>query len=136
MSYNKPLPKLDPLTTPFWEHARRNILALQTCRACNDAHLPPSPVCPKCLSTDQDWKPASGRGVLEAYAEFHRAYWPGFNDDIPYSSAIVRLEEGPLMATNLVGDTTNARVGKAVEVVFDKVSPELTLPKFRCEHDS
>ncbi len=135
MSYAKPRPRIDPLTAPFWENARRNILSLQVCTACGDKHLPPSPVCPKCLSSDQDWRPASGGGVLEAYGEFHRAYWNGFADDLPYSSAIVRLDEGPLMATNLVGETSAAKVGAKVRVVFDVVADDLTLPRFELTGD-
>ena len=130
MTYAKPLPKIDPLTAPFWELARRNILALQSCCACGDVHLPPSPVCPKCLSAEQEWKPAAGYGVLEAYGEFHRAYWGGFADDLPYSSAIIRLDEGPLMASNLVGSQERAKVGAKVVVRFDQVTETLTLPRF------
>ena len=135
MSYTKPLPRLDPLTKTFWDLARQNTLAIQTCNNCGHQHLPPSPVCSQCLSPDQEWKPASGRGVLEAHAQFHRAYWPGFVEDLPYSSAIIRLEEGPLMAANLVGDTTGARSGAKVFVVFQAVTEDLTLPRFQIVPD-
>src|SRR5487761_1988169 len=85
MRYDKPLPKIDPLNQPFWDAARAGKLVVQTCRACGDAHFPPSPVCPECLSTDQAWREASGRGTLESWIEMHRAYWDGFRDALPYS---------------------------------------------------
>ena len=135
MSYNKPLPRLDLLTTPFWDLARQKTLALQTCKNCGHQHLPPSPVCPQCLSSEQEWKSASGRGVLEAHAQFHRAYWPGFAEELPYSSAIIRLEEGPLMAANLVGDPSKAKSGANVCVVFETVTEDLTLPRFKIVPD-
>jgi len=103
---------------------------VQVCGNCGDAHFPPSPVCPECLSDAQDWKPVSGRGTLESWVEFHRAYWPGFAAELPYSACLVRLAEGPLLISNLVGDTTSAKLGAAVHVVFETVTETLSLPKF------
>jgi len=130
MSYNKPLPRIDSLNKPFWDAARGEKLVIQACDDCGDMRFPPSPVCPKCLSGAQSWKPASGKGTLESWADFHRAYWPGFNDALPYRVCLVRLEEGPLLASNLVGDSDAAKLGAAVRVVFEKVTEEITLPKF------
>jgi len=129
-SYAKPLPKIDPLNGPFWDHAREGRLAVQVCNVCKDAHFPPSPVCPNCLSEDQAWQPVSGRGTLESWIEFHRAYWDGFKDDLPYSVCLVRLAEGPLLVSNLVGDAAKAKLGAAVNVVFEQATEEVTLPKF------
>ena len=97
--YNKPLPQIDALTRGFWDFARAGKLAVQVCDVCGDAHFPASPVCPECLSDKQQWKPTGGRGRLESWVEFHRAYWPGF--DLPYRVGLVRLAEGPLMLSNL-----------------------------------
>jgi uncharacterized protein len=129
-TYAKPLPKIDPLNRPFWDHAREGRLAIQVCNACKDAHFPPSPVCPNCLSEDQAWQPVSGRGTLESWIEFHRAYWDGFKDDLPYSVCLVRLAEGPLLVSNLVGDAAKAKLGAAVHVVFEQATDAVTLPKF------
>lgn len=128
--YAKPLPKLDPLNRPFWDHARAGRLAIQVCDACGDARFPPSPVCPRCLSEAQGWRAVSGRGTLESWVEFHRAYWDGFRDALPYSVCLVRLAEGPLLISNLVGDASAAKLGAAVEVVFERATDEVTLPKF------
>ena len=127
-TYNKPLPQIDALTRGFWEHARAGKLAVQVCDACGDKHFPASPVCPNCLRDKQQWRPASGRGTLESWVEFHRAYWPGFQGDLPYRVALVRLAEGPLMLTNMVGDMP--KIGDAVQAVFDKVTDDVTLPQF------
>ena len=127
--YDKPLPVIDPVTKGFWELAKARRLAAQVCDACGDIHFPASPVCPKCLSEDQQWRPVSGRGRLESWVEFHRAYWPGFSGELPYRVCLIQLEEGPLIVSNLVGE--EAEVGDAVQVVFEDVTDEITLPKFR-----
>lgn len=127
--YAKPLPVITPLTRGFWEHAKQGRLAMQVCTRCGDIHFPPSPVCPKCLSDAQEWRPVSGRGRLESWVEFHRAYWPGFAADLPYRVCLVKLDEGPLLASNLVGD--QPEIGDAVEVVFETATDEVTLPKWR-----
>ena len=93
-AYGKPLPEITALNRAFWDYARQCRLALQFCNACGDAHFPESPVCPNCLGAEQSWKPVSGRGTLEAWADFHRPYWEGFKKDLPYRVCVVRLEEG------------------------------------------
>ena len=129
-AYAKPLPKIDPVNQRFWDHARDERLAVQRCDACGDVHFPPSPVCPNCLSEDQSWQVVSGRGTLESWVEFHRAYWDGFKDELPYGVCLVRLAEGPLLVSNLVGGDAGARLGAPVQVVFEKVTDTVTLPKF------
>jgi len=130
MSYNKPLPRLDTTNRPFWDGARQGKLLLQYCKACGDTRFPPSHVCPNCLSSDQDWKEASGKGKLESWVDMHRAYWDGFKGELPYRVCLVRLEEGPVMVSSLVDKTDNLRMGQPVRVVFDAVTDEVTLPKF------
>jgi uncharacterized protein len=130
MSYNKPLPRIDTLTAPFWAAAREGRFLLQHCPSCGDVRFPPGPVCPKCLAGDQDWIEASGKGVLESWIDMHRAYWDGFKGDLPYRVCLVRLEEGPVVVSNLVDKTENLRMGAPVRVVFDAVTEDVTLPKF------
>ena len=130
MTYNKPTPRLDTLNKPFWAAAREGKLLLQHCPACGDTRFPPGPVCPKCLAGDQDWIESSGKGTLESWIDMHRAYWDGFKDDLPYRVCLIRLEEGPVVVSNLTDRTENLRMGAPVKVVFDTVSEDLTLPKF------
>ena len=129
-AYSKPLPRITPLNRSFWDYAQQSVLALQVCGACGDAHIPESPVCPRCLGAEQSWQPSSGKGTLESWADFHRAYWHGFKDDLPYRTCLVRLDEGPLIISNLVGDEAKARIGARLRVVFERVSAEIALPKF------
>jgi len=130
-SIAKPQPRQDPLTWPFFEHARNGTLAVQHCVECGDMHFPPSPICPNCNGDRQSWQAVSGRGTLESWVAFHRAYWPGFANELPYDVCLVRLAEGPLLVSNLLGGTAGVRLGAAVEVVFDPVSDVVTLPKWR-----
>lgn len=127
----KPLPAPDPLSAPFWEHARRHRLAVQHCEDCGDQHFPPSPVCPACLSDRQEWRAASGLGTLVSWAVFHRAYWPGFLPDLPYPVCLVRLDEGPLLVSNFRGGVPEGvRAGMRLRAVFDDVTDAVTLPRF------
>jgi uncharacterized protein len=128
--YRKPLPVITSLNKPFWDYALKSVFALQVCARCGDAHLPPSPVCPKCLSDDQSWKPASGRGTLESWADFHRVYWDGFKEELPYRTCLVKLDEGPLIISNLVGDGAKTRIGARLRVTFERVTEEIAIPKF------
>ena len=132
MKYDKPLPVMDDLTRPYWEHAKAHRLAVQCCDACGDLHFPPSPVCPKCLSEQQSWRVASGRATLVTWAVFHRAYWDAYREAVPYDVCVVRLEEGPLVVSNFDGGVpANARSGMPLQVIFDDVTPEVTLARFR-----
>jgi uncharacterized protein len=129
--YRKPLPVIDPLSRPFWDLARQGKLAVQACRGCGDRHFPPGPVCPRCLSGDQEWQAVSGKGSLLSWVTFHRAYWDGFAPDLPYDVCLVQLDEGPLLVSNLVGAAgREVQVGARLAVVFEQATDEITLPKF------
>ncbi len=130
--YAKPLPTLTEENRPFWEACRESRLSLQRCAQCGEFRYPISQVCPKCLSADFAWTDMSGRGTVFSYIVFHRAYHEGFKADIPYNVALIQLEEGPRMFSNIVG-TRNDQVGigDAVEAVFDPATSEVTIPRFR-----
>jgi uncharacterized OB-fold protein len=129
-SYAKPLPRLTELNRPFWESTRGGRLAVQACRACGDLHFPPSPVCPRCLGDAQEWREVSGGGTLESWIDVYRAYWSGFAPELPYLVCLVRLDEGPLLVSNLVGDSEGAHLGARVSVVFETATADITIPKF------
>lgn len=131
-TYDKPLPRVTPDTAPFWEGCRRHELLLAACTDCGALHLPPGPVCPRCFSDRLDWQKASGRGVVSAWTVVHQAWFPVFKADLPYNAVQVELAEGPRLTTDLVDVANDAiQVGMAVEVVFDDVTDEFTLPRFR-----
>lgn len=129
--YRKPLPLIDPLNRPFWDLARQGKLSVQRCTACGDRHFPPGPVCPACLGDTQEWEVVSGKGTLLSWVTFHRAYWNGFAGDLPYDVCLVQLDEGPLLVSNLVGAAGGeVAVGDRLEVVFERATDEISLPKF------
>lgn len=130
--YAKPLPTLTADNRPFWDACREGRLRLQQCGGCGHVRYPIAPVCPSCLSGDFAWAEVSGRGTVFSYIVFHQAYHPGFKGDLPYNVALVQLEEGPRLFSNIVGTPNDqVRIGDAVEVVFDPVTPEVTIPRFR-----
>jgi uncharacterized protein len=129
--YAKPLPHIDDLNRPFWENAKAGRFVVQTCTSCSHAHYPPNPVCPKCLSGDLEWRPASGKGTLKSWIVYHRAYWPAFEKDLPYTVCLVQLAEGPLFVTNFAkGMKGEPKVGAPVRVTFEPVTDTITLPQF------
>jgi len=132
--YAKPLPVPTPETQPFWDGCKAHELRLPYCRACERFFFYPRPFCPRCFGWEIEWRRCSGRGRLYSYAIQYRPQAPGFQDDVPYITAIVELEEGPRLMTNLVGiepDPALIRCDMPVEVVFDDVTDEVTLAKFR-----
>ena len=129
---DKPAPKPTPETAPYWEGARRGELVLQRCRSCMQYYFYPRTGCPHCGSTDVEWVTASGRGRLHTYLINHRPP-PGFEDDAPYAIAVVELEEGPRMMSNVVGienTPENLVIDMSLEVVFDDRG-EWSVPVFR-----
>lgn len=130
--YTKPLPVLTDENRPFWESCAAGRLSFQKCCDCQHLRYPISHICPDCLSSDYRWTPVSGRGHVFSYVVFHKAYHPGFQGDLPYNVALVQLDEGPRMYGNIV-DTPNdaVRIGAAVTAVFDEVTREITIPRFR-----
>lgn len=131
---SKLLPVADPVTAPFWESVRAHAMQIQQCDACERFVFYPRVVCPHCGSRALTWRPVAGTGVVHAFAIVHRHPNPAFAAEIPYVVALVELDEGVRMMTNLVDvppDPAAVRVGMPVEVVYDDVSDEVTLPKFR-----
>jgi uncharacterized OB-fold protein len=128
----KPLPEITPEMAPFWEAARRHQLVVQQCGGCGAYRFPARELCSRCLSRASTWVPVSGRGTVFTWAVMHQASHPGFAAEVPYAVVTVELEEGARLLTNVVGcDVRELRVGLPVEVVFDDVTAEVTLPKFR-----
>ncbi len=130
--YLKPLPTITPLNQPYWDGLKHRELKLQRCDGCHHVWYPPSPFCPRCWSRKFTWSKLSGRGRVSSWVVFHQSYFKGFAGDIPYNVAEVELDEGPRLTTNLIGVANDAiRAGMAVEVVYDDVTEELALAKFK-----
>ena len=89
-------------------------------------------MCPACGSLDYEWAKASGRGIVHTFTIVHRPTLPAFEDRIPYNVIAVRLDEGVFMVSNLVDcPPDEIRIGMPVEVEFEPLTDEITLPKFR-----
>jgi uncharacterized OB-fold protein len=130
--YTKPLPRPTPVSREFWEGARRHELRLQRCSGCGEHVFYPRVLCPNCLADGLEWVTASGRGKVHSYTVVRRAMHPSFRPDVPYVYAVVALEEGPHMPTNIVGcSPEDVSIDMPVEVEFDDVTEERTLVKFK-----
>ncbi|TMC14460.1 MAG: Zn-ribbon domain-containing OB-fold protein [Chloroflexi bacterium] len=124
----RPLPVPDRDTAPFWEAAREGRLRIQRCLGCGRNVFYPRPVCPHCLSSELGWIDCSGRGSVYSYTVVHRTS-EEFRDQVPFTVALVELEEGVRLLARL--DVGEPRVGMPVEVAFERVSDELSLPHFK-----
>jgi uncharacterized OB-fold protein len=129
---DKPVPVPTPETQPFWDGCAAGELRIQQCTDCRKPYFYPRPVCPDCGSENVEWFTASGRATLYSYVISHRPA-PGFADDGPYAIAVVQLEEGPRMMTNIVGlpATPEALVlDMPLEITFEPRG-HISLPQFK-----
>lgn len=129
----KPIPEPDEASLPFFQGALAGRLMLMHCDACGTVRLPSRMHCDACLSTKTSWVEASGRGMVRTFAIMHQRYHAAFDAELPYNIAVVELEEGPRIVTNLRGVSNSAiRVGMPVVVEWERY-PELgaAMPKFR-----
>lgn len=132
--YSKPLPQPTPETQPYWDGCRQHKLLLQRCKACGTYRFYPRMFCvnPECHSDEADWVEGSGKGRLHTYTVSHIPGAPGFEDDLPYVVAIIELEEGVhMMSTVIECEPEDLGCDLPVQVVFDDVTEEISLPKFR-----
>ncbi|MGB2693698.1 MAG: Zn-ribbon domain-containing OB-fold protein [Dehalococcoidia bacterium] len=128
----KPLPTPTAITKPFWEATKRHKLVLQRCAACQQYVFYPRPFCPACGSSDLAWTDVSGKGTVYSYTVARRPTSRAFEADVPYVIAIVELDEGPRMLSNVVGCAPeDVRCGMAVVAEYEDASDEITLVKFR-----
>jgi uncharacterized protein len=128
----KPLPRPTQWSRPFWDAARQHRLVLRRCNTCGAYQHPPYPYCEACYQEDFSWIEAAGRASLFAYTVNRSAVPLPFMADLPYVTAIVQLTEGVRMISNIVQCDHDALVnGMELEVVFDDVSDEWTLPQWK-----
>ena len=124
-------PQPTPETQHFWDGTKAGELRLQRCDACAKVYFPPRPFCPGCASRAVTAFPASGKGTLYSYVIHHRKV-PGFTP--PYAIAVVQLDEGPRMMTNIIDcpQTPEAlELDMKLEVAFEPLDETITLPLFR-----
>lgn len=129
----KALPEPTPETAPYWDGCKQHELRIQFCTECSNYFFYPRLFCPTCLSDAVEWRTVSGKGTLLTYVLSARPA-PGFENELPYAIAIVQLDEGPHLMTNIVNTEItpqNLPAGMPVEVVFDDVNERISIPKFQ-----
>jgi len=134
VAYRKPLPVADERSAAYWDGARHRQLMIQRCSACGRWIHYPKATCPACGGTELRPMPVSGRGVVYTFTVSHYLGAPGFEDEVPYVVVLVELEEQE--GLRVVGNLRDCsreqlHVGMPVEVLFEDVTPEVTLPQFR-----
>jgi hypothetical protein len=130
--YNKPIPVPSAESQAYWDGLRDRKLLMPRCDACRKYWFPPSLLCPHCNATNWTWTSTSGRGRIFSYVVYHRIYHPGFADEVPYAVAVIELDEGPRMVSNVIGIAPDKLAcDLRVQVVYQPITDTITLPKFK-----
>ena len=128
----KPLPELEGFAKDFYEGCQRGELLFQCCGGCGAWRHVPRELCAQCGSWEWTWKASSGRGRVFTWTVVTRPLHPAFAEDVPLAAVVVELEEGVRLLTHVVNcPPDELEMEMPVEVVFEAITPEVTLPKFR-----
>jgi hypothetical protein len=134
----------------YFEAARQHKLVLKKCASCSLMRYPPGSGCPWCMSIDWTWQEVSGKGTIYSYEIIVHSIQPGFRDITPYAVVVVELDEqrgvpteheGIRIIANLVDANfnpeveANVAIGKRVEMVFQDIGEEFTLPQFKLSNE-
>ena len=131
MAYEGFVPEIPPLHQPFWDSIKRHRAEMQQCDRCGRFRFIPSVRCP-CGSREYTWTPIAGTGEVYTYTVVHRAPTPAYQALTPYVIAHVTIPEGPRLISTVVGcEPAAVSVGMPVELVYDDVTPELTLYRWQ-----
>jgi hypothetical protein len=128
-SIPEPGPEIDGINEPHWLGLKEGKLRYQAC-ACGHNWLPPRLLCPRCLEPGWAWRDAAGHGQIVSWVVYHVAYHPAFKDKLPYNVAIVELDEGPRLITNILDANDRLSVGARVQLEID-TARETPLAQFR-----
>ena len=127
----RPEPPMSSVSTPFWDGTRARQLLVQWCLTCDRAVFFPRAVCPGCLGTDLEWRASAGTGRVYAVTVEHRPQDRGGASRAPYAIALVDVDEGWRMLTNIVGcDPSDVTVGMPVAVTWEPLPDGRHLPLF------
>ena len=132
MQSTLPEPVSNADSAPYWTAARERRLLIRSCRACGTKHFMPRHLCPACWSDQLEWVPSAGKGSVHSFSIIRRAPVAAFAQKVPYVVALIDLDEGPRMVTNIVGDDAlSVRIGERVEVTFEERGDGAMLPQFQ-----
>ncbi len=126
-----PVPVNDALSKPFWEGTRKHELRMPICNSCSGIFFYPRERCPECLSDDLDWSTVSGLGRLHTYTIIEQSVHPYFLKDIPYVYAMIQLNEGPRIISNIINcPLTEIKIDMEVRAVYEDLNDDTTLINF------
>lgn len=130
--YNLPLPVITTLSKVFWDGCKQEKLLYQHCEDCGEVIFFPKYLCPNCMSHNLEWLESKGKGKIDTFTVTYNFAPPAFMAEVPYCVAIIDMDEGYRMMSNIVKcDFDELECEMPVEVVFDPVTEEVTLPRFR-----
>ena len=130
--YKKPLPAMEGLAREFYGRCQKEDLHFQKCTSCNTYRHVPREMCAECNSFEWVWAPSTGRGTVYTWVVVNRALHPAFFKDQPYADVVVEMEEGVrLMSTVVDCPPEELEIGMPVEVTYDAVTKDVTLPRFK-----
>lgn len=128
---SKPMPEITPGMRSYWEGLRLGELVLQTCSDCNAVRFPAAALCPKCHSVNNAWRRFDDGAILVSFATFHKAYWPGFAREVPYSVLQVRLDAGVQVFSNWFGQPpAEPTIGMRLRARYEALTEDVYLLKF------
>lgn len=116
---DKPTPRPNAISQPFFDACNRGELMYQHCRACDHAQYYPRARCTSCSSDDLEWLTSAGRGVVYSHTTVLRAPNAAFAGDVPYSIAVIDLDEGFRVVTNVLAPPDTVTIGAVVHAVFE-----------------
>ena len=126
----KPLPSPTAVSRPYWDGLKEREIRLQRCDSCGNLQFYPRPSCRACGGVALTWEAVPGRGQVYSATVIHRPPYQAFAGDVPYVYAIVELDSGPRLVTNVVTDDVDAvTIGMRVTARFEDVD-DVTLLKF------
>ena len=128
----KPLPVMEGFAKEFYAWCKQRELRFQRCSDCDTWRHVPREMCAVCGSWQWEWAASSGRGTVFTWTVVARALHPAFQNDTPYAAVVIEMDEGVRLVSHILHCSPDQlEIGMPVEVVFEDVTPEITLPKFR-----
>ena len=127
-----PSPVSNGDSQPYWAAAQEKRLVIRQCKECNKLHFMPRHLCPYCWSDQLEWIDARGTGTVHSYTIIRRSPLAAFNSRVPYVVALIDLDEGPRMVSNILGaDALDVKIGDAVQVIFEEREGGGKVPQFK-----
>ena len=127
----RPRPETRNAGRAYWKAAAEGRFVLPHCMRCDKPFWHPRPHCPVCGAYDVGWKPASGRGTVHTFTIVRQSGDPYFRERVPYVVAMIELDEGVRMMSNIVDCEPDAvAIGMRVAVSFERIDEEIGIPLF------